>query len=265
MKITSSKIKQYAKNLGIDMVGITSAEVYNNAQNSDYSSVIVALFPYYTGEFEDANLSRYAYGKDYHIVANDYLTDIANHFGLNDYKIYSDIGPAIDRSLAIDAGLGFRGRNTMVINEKYGSYFFIGYIVCREKLELDTPSVKTCIDCGKCIEACPGGALNGDFTINLEKCASHISQKKGELTDDEIALIRKTGLCFGCDICQNICPHNECIEVTPINEFRENIIASLSFSDVDGLSNREFKQNYGDRAFSWRGKNVLARNLKILE
>lgn len=265
MKITSSKIKDYAKSLGIDMVGITSAELFNNAENSDYTSIIVALFPYYTGEIGGANLSRYTYGKDYHIVAKEYLSKIAEHFGIKNYEIYADIGPSIDRKLAINAGLCFRGKNTMAINEKYGSYFFIGYIVCNEMLEFDTPVTKTCMDCKKCINACPGGAINDDFTIDLDKCASHISQKKGELTAYETSLIKKTGLCFGCDICQAVCPHNKDIAITPIHEFKENIISSLGISDIEKLSNKEFKEKYGDRAFSWRGKNVILRNLKNLD
>lgn len=265
MEMTSSKIKEYAKNLGIDMVGITSAELFNNAENSNYTSAIVSLFPYYTGEIEGANLSRYTYGKDYHIVAREYLTKVAEHFGLADYEIHADIGPSIDRELATNAGLCFKGKNTMAINEKYGSYFFIGYIVCSEILEFDAPCKDTCMDCGKCVSACPGYAIRDDFTIDIDKCASHISQKKGELTDDEIALVRKTGLCFGCDVCQDVCPHNESVEVTPIREFKENILSALSVSDLDELSNREFKEKYGDRAFSWRGKSVLVRNLKILD
>ncbi len=265
MEITSSKIKDYAKKLGIDMVGITSAELFNNAQNSDYTSVIVALFPYYTGEVMGANLSKYTYAKDYHIVAKEYLTDIAEHFCLKNYAVYSDTGPSVDRDLAINAGLCFRGKNTMAINEKYGSYFFIGYIVCNESLKFDTPCKNVCMDCGRCANSCPGGAIRNDFTIDIEKCASHISQKKGELTDEEIALIRKTGLCFGCDICQTVCPHNKNAKITPIAEFRENLITSLTFSDLDGLSAREFKAKYGDRAFSWRGKQVLLRNIKILD
>ncbi len=264
MEITSSKIKEYAKRLGIDMVGITSAELFNNAENSNYTSAIVALFPYYTGK-KNGNLSIYTYGKDYHIVARDYLKKIAEHFVIKNYEIYADIGPSIDRELAINAGLCFKGKNTMAINEKYGSYFFIGYIVCDNVLEFDTPCIDTCVDCKKCAGACPGGAIRDDFTIDIEKCASHISQKKGELSRDEIALIKKTGLCFGCDICQNVCPHNESAEITPIKEFRENILSSLSISDLDGLSNKEFKEKYSDRAFSWRGKSVLVRNLKILE
>ena len=265
MEITSSKIKDYAKSLGIDMVGITSAELFNNAENSNYTSAVVALFPYYVGKAKKANLSKYTYAKDYHIVAKDYLEKIAKHFSFENYEIHADIGPSIDRELAINAGLCFKGKNTMAINEKYGSYFFIGYIVCDESLEFDIPCKNVCIDCGRCVSACPGGAIRDDGTLDIEKCASHISQKKGDLTADEIELIKKTGLCFGCDICQNVCPHNESAEITPIKEFKENLITSLSVSELEGLSNKSFKEKYNDRAFSWRGKNVLVRNLKILD
>ena len=86
MEITSSKIKDYAKSLGIDMVGITSAELFNNAQNTDYLSAVVALFPYYVGEVKGANLSKYTYGKDYHIVAKEYLEKIAEHLVLKNMK-----------------------------------------------------------------------------------------------------------------------------------------------------------------------------------
>ena len=247
------------------MVGITSAELFNNAQNSHYKSAITALFPYYTGEISGANLSRYTYGKDYHIVAKEYLLKVAEHFSLENYEIHADIGPSIDRQLAINSGLCFKGKNTMAINEKYGSYFFIGYIVCNESLDFDKPCTNTCMNCKKCISACPGSAVNDDFTIDSGKCASHISQKKGELSPHEISLIKKTGLCFGCDICQAVCPHNKNAQITPIAEFKEDIISSLSISDIENLTNREFKEKYGDRAFSWRGKSVLVRNLKILE
>jgi epoxyqueuosine reductase QueG len=176
-------------------------------------------------------------------------------------EIFADIGPSVDRLLAYRAGLGFYGKNKMLINPDFGSYFFIGYILCDIELESDASIERECDGCGKCIKACPGSALDDSFCI--EKCASHISQKKGELTQEEIEILKKSSLIFGCDICQRVCPHNN-ITPRPMAEFTEDIISSLSKSDLEGLSNKEFMNKYKDRAFSWRGKKVLERNIDIL-
>ena len=148
----------------------------------------------------------------------------------------------------------------MLINDDFGSYFFIGYILCDLDLSPDTPLEKTCSGCNRCITVCPGGALGEEFDIN--KCASHISQKKGDLTQSEIAILKKSGLIFGCDACQRVCPHNN-ITPNPIKEFAEDLIHSLSIEDIEKLSNREFLKEYKNRAFSWRGKGVLERNINI--
>ena len=186
-------IKKVFAKYNIDAVGVTGAERYNTLEGTDFSSVIVALFPYFCGYDEDANLSIYTHGTDYHIVIKDILTAAAEELGLIGYAIHSDIGPEIERYLAVSAGLCFVGRNGMCINEKYGSYFFIGYI------------------------------------------------------------------------CQRVCPHNKNAQTTPIAQFADGRIKSLSLADIEHLSNREFKEKYHDRAFAWRGKKVLERNLKIIE
>ena len=114
-----------------------------------------------------------------------------------------------------------------------------------------------------CIKSCPSGALGDDF--DCENCLSAITQKKGELTEWEESLIRKNKIVFGCDICQKVCPHNKDVATTPIDEFSKNRIFSISLEDIQNLTNREFNQKYGNRAFAWRGKAVLERNLKIIE
>ena len=225
----------------------------------------VALFPYYT-EGETGNLSMYARGEDYHSVAMRKLKVIAEKildFGASRAEIHVDKGVLDDRDGAFRAGLGFYGKNGMLICEEYGSYFFIGQIVHDLDVGEDSPSEKTCMECGRCISECPGGALSGDGFC-LEKCLSHISQKKGELSEDEAELIKKSGMCWGCDVCQSVCPHNIGIGNTAMPEFTAQRITSLNTDDVEGLSNREFKEKYGSYAFSWRGKATLLRNLKIL-
>ncbi len=249
------------KKFNIDAVGVCSADLFNSVAKTDYKVCIVALFPYFCGYPDNSNLSIYTHGKDYHIVTKEILTSVAVSLGLENYEIHADIGPEIERSLALDAGLAFMGKNGMAINEKYGSYFFVGYIACNASLPLSEPCTKSCMGCNKCISACPGGALGKNF--NPERCLSAITQKKGELTEWEKDLILSNKTVFGCDICQRVCPHNQDAAHTLIPEFKENRITSLNLKDVECLTNKTFKEKYGDRAFSWRGKGVIERNLII--
>lgn len=249
------KIKAEAVKLGLDMCGIT---------NASGKSIVVCLFPYYLS-FKKSNISRYAAVVDYHIISRKYLEKLAQNAKLLDYEIYADISPYNERQLAYNAGLGVKGKNGLLINKKYGSYIFIGLIVLNStELKSDTPLNEECLKCGNCLKNCPGGALS-DSGSNINKCISELTQKKGELSEAEKKLIIKTGSIWGCDICSEVCPMNKDITETPLPEFKENIISSLYFKDLDGLSNKEFIKKYSDRAFTWRGKKVLIRNCGVLE
>lgn len=254
------KIRLFAKSLGITEFGV--------ALTSENKTVLVFLFPYYCGNLK-GNISLYARSSDYHLVVKKYLEKIALYiksFKTNiSYEIYCDNNSLCERELAYTAGLGFYGNNRMLINPTYGSYFFIGCIMCDGlMLKADMPLDKKCLGCGMCIKSCPGGAIlkNG---FDITKCASELSQKKGVLTEAEKQIILKSGLLWGCDICQNVCPHNKNVKITPISEFKENLILSLPEDDIANLSGRAFLKKYADRAFTWRGKNVLLRNIKINE
>ncbi len=210
------------------------------------------------------NLSMYAYGRDYHKIAEKYLSQIAAFIKTlspsASTQIHVDKGEGDDKKAAHAAGLGFFGKNSLLINEIYGSFVFIGYVETDLILPPDTPLTASCICCGKCEAACPGGAIqNGK--INVEKCASAISQKRGVLSAYEIEILQKSGLIWGCDTCQTVCPHNVAVPSTPIPDFHENLMYSLSSLS---MSNKAFATQFGDRAFSWRGKGVLNRNLEIL-
>lgn len=251
-----TKIFDYIHSLGIEKCGVAPCEK---------NFAIVCLFPYFGG-YRDGNLSVYTHSRDYHTIVGKKLKEICDFIHTlspeAECECFCDIGPEIDRHLAYLAGLGFYGENKMLINDDFGSYFFIGYVLTNLPLAPDSPLDKECLKCGKCKKGCPGGALGDSF--NIEKCASHISQKKGELTKEETEILKKSALIFGCDICQRVCPHNN-ITPRPMKEFTEDIISSLSLSDLEGLSNKEFASKYKNRAFSWRGKKVLERNLKLLK
>ena len=112
--------------------------------------------------------------------------------------------------------------------------------------------------------ACPGGALGGE-AFHLSRCLADISQRKGALSPEEAALLSAQACLWGCDLCQRVCPYNAHPAITPIPDFREDLIPSLTSGDLEGLTNRTFREKYGHRAFAWRGPAVLRRNLALKE
>ena len=234
----------------------------------DASSIIVCAIPYYTGKEYESNISRYCYGLDYHLVIKEKLNEICEEIKSKDdkfkYEIFTDNGPLVDRYLAYLAGIGYYGINNNIITDKYGSYVFIGYIVNNYNLEVDESNDKTCLGCNKCVKYCPGNALEGNYQMDPKKCISYITQKKEELTDEEKRKMKKNKSLFGCDICQVVCPHNKDIEISKFKEFTNNLIINLSEEEINSISNKEFKRRYKERAFSWRGRNIIKRNMDII-
>jgi epoxyqueuosine reductase len=232
----------------------------------DARTIVVCLFSYYAGDEgrKGGNISRYARGVDYHHVVGERLGKIASFFTEQGYKAeyFSDNGPLNERYLALRAGLGFLGRNGFLIHPDYGTYTVIGYLVTNCPMEADQPMDRTCLECGACIRACPGGALS-ETGFCAKRCASYLTQKKGELTAEEIVVIQRSGYAWGCDICQEVCPHNRGIKMTALPEFREDLISTLQIGEE--MSARQFRHKYQKRAFSWRGKATMLRNLQILK
>lgn len=239
------------------------------ATMENVQSVIVCAFPYYCGKLPGGNVAQYTYALDYHHIIRGKLTVIGESLTKRlpgfQYQAYVDNGPLVDRYLAYLAGLGFYGMHSHIITEKYGSYVVIGYLLTNYPFEADRPLTRTCMQCGRCSKACPGNVILGDFAIDPRRCKSYLTQKKGELTEAEIRIVRKTNLVFGCDHCQEVCPHNSRIALTNIKEFGENLLYQLQYEELTALSNKEFSRRYKNRAFSWRGKHVLVRNFQYLQ
>ena len=229
----------------------------------DAASVLVCLFPYYTGEHKERNISRYAMVTDYHMIAGEYLNRFCKAlqevFPQNQFEPFTDNSPIREVSAAFHAGLGRRGKNGLILHPKYGSYVFIGEVVTDLVLQPDRPlNSGECIGCGKCQSVCPQGALQSDGSVCLERCRSHITQKKGELTDWEIGQIQDGGLIWGCDICNDVCPMNQEAKVlTPVPEFLESAVAVLDAQIAERLLKT--------RAYNYRGKKTILRNIQLLE
>ena len=264
------KIIDLAKANKISEVGFCRMEEYfkrdqmqkgvfskNTPLNFDAKTAIVFGFGYYVNR-EKGNISRYAWGQDYHVVAKKKMESVKSLLVKEGWKAeaFADVGILNERLLAKLSGIAFIGKNSMAINSRLGSYFFIGYILTDCDIEPDMENVQECMNCGKCMEVCPLGALSGNEFLQ-ERCLSYISQRKGELSCEEMDAIEKNGMVWGCDNCQEICPHNIGIQETEIEEFKDDLITELHISD---MSNKEFKEKFGHRAFAWRGKSVILRN-----
>ena len=233
------------------------------------SAVLVAAFPYYAGEGE-GNLSLYARGEDYHRVLGRRLNTVCT-FLVEQYPSYrfipgADSSPLPEREAAWAAGIGLRGKNGLVILPPYGSYLFLGTILTDCPLEVEArPAAPDCLSCGACAAACPTGALGPDGRVEVSRCLSDLTQRKGAVTAEEGALLRSHGLIWGCDRCQTVCPYNRAAALTPLPEFREGLLPALTSADLAGLTGRSFQAKYGGRAFAWRGPGPLRRNLALKE
>lgn len=234
----------------------------------DAKSIIVCAFPYYTGEFNDSNISKYCYGEDYHIVTKEVLNDIcleiAKEIPNFKYEVFADNGPLVDRYLAYLSGIGYFGINNNIITDKYGSYVFIAYIVNNYDFSKDKPLEKDCLKCNKCVKYCPGNAILGDYEIDPRKCLSYITQKKEDLSSKEEKLLRENKKVFGCDICQEVCPHNKDVPMTNLYQFSSNLTTKIDEDEINEISNKEFKRRFKNKAFSWRGRKIIKRNLDII-
>lgn len=224
-------------------------------------SVIVAAFPYDTGPRREANVSRYAMVADYHQVAGDLLWELTDEltaaFPGEEFVPFVDNSPIREVAAARAAGIGVVGRNGLIITRKYGSLVFLGTVVTTLP-PAGFPTAEAdagCENCGRCVRACPTGALS-PAGFRWELCRSHITQKKGGLTPWEEAQIRDGGLVWGCDLCQTCCPRNRGIPPTPIPAFQSGVEPVFHPRRMDSLMKR--------MAYGYRGAGVLRRNWSLV-
>ena len=219
-------------------------------------SAIVWLIPYYTGNHENRNVSLYAVSRDYHLYArelNSRLCALAKkHFPGEEFYGFCDSSPINEISAAITAGLGVLGKNRLLINERYGSYVFICCML--STLPAESPvnnELKGCIGCARCVKMCK--FLSGERAY----CLSDLNQKK-VVTDEELTAIKAEKTRWGCDICQEVCPMNKGIEQTPVDFFYKEQLEFITAELLENMPKDAFKK----RAYSWRGKKTVLRNIE---
>lgn len=232
-------------------------------------TVLIAAFPYYAGD-APGNLSLYCRGEDYHQVLGRRLGTVCaaleERYPENHFLPGADNSPLPELAAAELAGVGFRGRHGLRIVPPYGSYVFLGTVLTDLALDLpqNPPSGACPPHCNACQSACPTGALGAD-RFDPQKCLSALTQEKGELPLAVQAQIKNSPTIWGCDLCQRACPWNREAALSPLPEFRQNLLPSLTLAELEEFSNRAFRRQYADRAFAWRGVGPLRRNLRLWE
>jgi epoxyqueuosine reductase QueG len=237
---------------------------------TENANVIMILLPY-RSRHQPKNLSVYASVRDYHKYVENLRAEVIEYVKTKHpvakIQLFADHSPIDEVHAACVSGLGFIGRNGLLINERYSSFVFLCEIVTDlspKELgieEYTEKSVSTCMNCGACAKLCPSNCMDEGDPHPKSECLSAITQKKGELTDKEIKMMLENSSIWGCDVCQNVCPYTKKAEFTPISYFNEGVITELDTSTLDNMTDEEFMS----RPFSWRGRGVIRRNTQIYD
>lgn len=231
-------------------------------------SVISVLFSYRREDLpaimNPPKISRYALGPDYHGVIKGMLFDLMNRiraeFGDVNGRAFVDSAPVLERALAVKSGLGWIGKNSNLINQTLGSYVFIGELIVDSEIEPSNVVITNrCGNCTRCIDACPNGAIVGPMVVDANKCTSYINiEKKLPLQESEYSMLN--GWCFGCDVCQEVCPWNKKATIKNHPQLQNSKLNDLSPEHLASMSEKEFEEIFDDTPLMRAGyeKVILA-------
>ena len=235
-------------------------------------SVISLLLNYYPSELQNENsykISKYAYGQDYHHVIKEKLKEllyfIETEIGEVSGRAFVDSAPGLDKAWAAKSGLGWVGKNSNLITQKVGSFYFIAELIIDLELEYDSPTTDHCGSCTACLDACPTEAIVAPYVVDGSKCISYFTielkdnlpqEMKGKFND----------WMFGCDVCQDVCPwnrfskpHNE-----PLFEANSDIL-NFSKSDWEEITVDVFQKVFKNSAVKRTKYEGLLRNINFLK
>ncbi|WRH74522.1 MAG: tRNA epoxyqueuosine(34) reductase QueG [Flavobacterium sp.] len=238
----------------------------------DAKSVISLLLNYYPSELQNEDsykISKYAYGQDYHHVIKEKLREllhfIQTEIGEVSGRAFVDSAPVLDKAWAEKSGLGWIGKNSNLITQKVGSFYFIAELIIDLELDYDTPTTDHCGSCTACLDACPTEAIVAPYVVDGSKCISYFTielkdnlpqEMKGKFDD----------WMFGCDVCQDVCPWNRFSK--PHNEplFQVNSdILNFSKSDWEEITVDTFQKVFKNSAVKRTKYEGLLRNIIFLK
>tara|TARA_Y100000739_G_scaffold66219_1_gene55392 strand:+ start:796 stop:1713 length:918 start_codon:yes stop_codon:yes gene_type:complete len=213
-------------------------------------------------------ISKYAYGKDYHFVIKKKLKTlfslIKEKIGNIEGRVFVDSAPIHERAWAKISGLGWIGKNSLLLNKKMGSYFFLAEIICDLELEYDTPVTDHCGTCTKCIDACPTNAITQAQVIDANKCISYLTIENKNEIPPELSKSFNNYI-FGCDICQDVCPWNKFSKPHDEKEFLPNDeVSNFSNKDWEELTHDTFNRIFKNSAIKRTRFEGLKRNIKAV-
>jgi epoxyqueuosine reductase len=299
----ANDIKAWARSLGFDLFGITSAQpseyrdyfrqwldtgrhgsmeylakrIDERVDPSTYlpgaKSVICVAMNYHTPLQEPTpsqtgKVARYALGEDYHEIIKPRLhrlADAIRKIAPNaQTKCAVDTAPVMEKELAARAGVGWIGKNTCVINSEIGSWLFLGEIITTLDLPHDEPAIDRCGSCRRCIDACPTGAITEPYQLDARKCISYLTiEHRGEI--DPSLKPQMENWLFGCDICQDVCPWNSKAPWT--NALSVHPDFASGFIDTNGILRwqpEDYSANLRHSAMRRVKLPVLQRNAQIV-
>ena len=304
MKLTNDIVVEEARSAGFDLIGFAKAEILTDEINklkvwlkrgyqsgmkymernlekrkdvkeilSGAKSVISLAFNYYTdGDYSNekgkGKISRYAWGKDYHLVIWDKLAILEESLKELDPSFnsisYVDSGPVMDKVWAKKAGLGWIGKHTNLINKEYGSWIFLANIITNYEFSYSNEIEDFCGSCTACIEACPTKAIVEEYVVDSNKCISNLTiENKGQIPEEFRG--KFDNWLYGCDICQDVCPWNiKFFQITPLQEFRP-VEKEILFEEVLSMNNSQFKERFATSPIKRAKLKGLKRNAEFLK
>ena len=305
MRLTNKIVEDISKSLGFDLVGFAEYselhkeveylhEWLQNKFNAGMSymernlekrkdvrlilpeakSIISLGMNYYTGhqhsDTEDfGKVSRYAWGKDYHLIIWEKLDQLIRQLREIDpafeAKTYVDTGPVMDKAWAVRSGLGWLGKHSNVISRRGGSWFFIATVITNYDFTTSPIVNNFCGSCTACIDACPTSALVQDYVVDANKCISYLTiENKGEI--DKSLSGKFDNWIFGCDICQEVCPWNKKFSTeTNEKEFHpKEGNEEIALESVENMSEESFKQKFAESPILRTKLKGLKRNAEFL-
>ena len=214
-----------------------------------------------------AFVARYALGRDYHKVMRARLKRLAarieREVGSVEYRVFTDSAPVMEVELARKAGLGWRGKHTLLLSRDAGSFFFLGEIYTDLPLPVDRPTSEHCGDCVRCINACPTHAIVGPYRLDARRCISYLTiELKGSIPEPLRSLIGNR--VYGCDDCQLVCPWNRYARISAEPDFWvRNGLDAAELAELFAWSEAEFWQRMAGSAIRRIGYERWLRNLAV--
>ncbi|MDP4281487.1 MAG: tRNA epoxyqueuosine(34) reductase QueG [Bacteroidota bacterium] len=298
----SARVKEWAKACGFSACGIADAgfdlanfpykpfyseeitelayllrnsQILNNPKllMPSAQSIVALLYNYYPAHIQPETghfiVAKYAYGKDYHKVMkrklDELIRKILEGFGKAEIRGFSDSGKIREKIWAQQCGIGWQGKNTLIINPHLGSFSFIGILLTDIVLTPDPPETDHCANCTRCVDACPTGALANPYTLNPSRCISFLTIESKKPFPEELPGLFHDRI-YGCDICQDICPFNK--KAIPSKE--PDFIPTEEFllmrkKDWSALSEERFAQLFKNSPLNRVGFSKISSTIRQIK